>query len=92
MDHYLKKLEELLCAGDPDLVFSALYNVYRELHPQDPEPIRQDFRRLDSILRQLPLSDWDQVCTLTCRLCIEHEEAAFLEGLRVGATLMHTAQ
>ena len=92
MDHYRKQLEELLCVEDPDVVFSALYNVYRELHPQDPEPIRQDFRQLDSILRQLPLSDWDRVCTLTCRLCIEHEEAAFLEGLQVGATLMTRTQ
>lgn len=88
MQPYLDKMRTVLCGEVPEDIPSILYSVYRELHPGDPEPIRRDFAKLDKILGQLSLHDCDQVWNLTCRLCSEHAEAAFLEGIRVGAVLM----
>lgn len=92
MNQYTKILQSALPLTDPEPFMDALYAAYRELHPQDPEPIRRDFAQLDSILSRLPLSELDQVWNLTCHLCSEHEQTAFLEGIRLGARPMMDAE
>lgn len=88
MNNYIQLAKEQLCLQNPKGVEDALYGAYREQHPNDPEPIRRDFSRLDAVLSQLPLRDCDQVWNLTCRLCSQHEQTAFREGIRLGARLM----
>ena len=68
-------------------VGKALYGCYRELHPRDGAEISGRFRQLDQVLSRLTLREYDKVWDLTCGLCCEHEEAAFLEGIRVGISL-----
>ena len=68
-------------------VGKALYGCYRELHPRDNAEISRRFRQLDSLLDRLTLREYDQVWDLTCALCCDHEEAAFLEGIRVGISI-----
>lgn len=72
---------------DPQAVLKMLYTYYREHCPGDPEEISREFQNLDSVLSRLTLKEYDRVWNLACRLCSEHEEAGFLEGVRAGAAL-----
>lgn len=94
MNPYIKKLQEQLSqmifdCGEQNInsVLEMLYCYYREQRTTDTEVISADFNRLDSVLSKLTLKEYDQVWDLTCALCSEHEKAAFLEGVRVGASL-----
>ena len=91
MNLYMEALKAYLsrpadtASGVP--VGKALYGCYRELHPRDNEEISGRFRQLDQVLSRLTLREYDKVWDLACGLCCEHEEAAFLEGIRVGISL-----
>lgn len=89
MNHYIKKivphLEQDSC--DSALLRETLYRIYRELHPRESEVVRDAFSRLDMVLKELPLKEYDKVWDLTCEICGASEEQAFLEGLRVGIWL-----
>ena len=89
MNHYMKAilpfLEEECC--DSAFLQDQLYQVYRELHPQDIRSVREAFSQLDLVLKKLPLQEYDRIWNLTCQLCYESERQAFLEGLRVGIRL-----
>ena len=88
MNNYIQLAKKQLRLHDPEELEDALYAAYRELHPNDPEPISRDFSLLDEVLSQLSLQDCDRVWNLTCRLCSQHEQTAFREGVRLGAKLM----
>lgn len=89
MNPYIKKILPHLMTGNCNsaILRQQMYNVYRELHPQDSEAIREAFAQLDTLLNKLPLRKYDQVWDLACKLCCESEQEAFLEGLRVGIQL-----
>ena len=65
-----------------------LYWHYFGEHPLEPQEIRKRFADLAGILNKLPLQEHDQVWNITCALCMEHEKAGFLEGVRLGAALV----
>ena len=76
--------------GDPDCktVLDQLFRAYQESHESDPPDIRDGFKELDALLRQLPLDDNNAVFNLCCRLCTAYEQKAFLDGIHYGAQLM----
>ena len=73
--------------GDVGSALEMLYDCYREQNPFETQQIKEDFRSLDRILSKLTLQEYDQVWYLTCRLCGEQEQSAFLEGIRVATRL-----
>ena len=79
-----------LDTGDPDCttVQDQLYRVYTESHESDPPEIQYGFRELETFLESLPLGDNNTVFNLCCRLCIDYERKAFLDGLQYGAELI----
>ena len=91
MNQYMEALKLHICDREDTAsglsVGKALYGCYRELHPRDDEEITRRFHQLDQVLNRLTLREYDKVWNLTCMLCCEHEEAAFLEGIRVGICL-----
>lgn len=91
MNPYIEKLKPYLSEREDNLNARSLQDIvfecYRELHPLDGGEVRSAFDQLDQILDKLPLREYEQMWSLTCRLCSAHEEPAFLEGIRVGIQL-----
>ena len=89
MNRYMKIILPLLGESrcDGRVLQEQLYRTYQELHPQDPESIREAFSQLSTVLSRLTLQENDKVWDLTCQLCYEAERQAFLEGIRVGIRL-----
>ena len=77
-------------SGDSDCetVLDQLYQVYAESHESDPPNIRDGFKKLDTLLEQLPLDNNNAVWNLCCQLCTAYEHKAFLDGLQYGAHLI----
>lgn len=93
MNPYIEKLKTYLTepscneTEDAPSLLELLFNCYREHTPGDTQEIAADFARLNAVLSKLTLQECDQVWDLTCRLCSEHEQAAFFEGFRVAILL-----
>ncbi len=65
-----------------------LYWHYAENNPIDNQKIRTSFTKLRQQYPHLSLGTFDPIFTAVSDLCAEHERLAFLEGLRLGVTLM----
>ena len=77
-----------LSDSDCDTVLDQLYQAYAESHESDPPEIRDGFKELDDLLRDLSLDDNNAVWNLCCQLCTAYEYKSFLDGLKYGAYLM----
>ena len=74
--------------GDCETVLDQLYQAYAESHESDPPEIRDGFKEMDDLLRDLSLDDNNAVWNLCCQLCTAYEHKAFIAGLQYGAHLM----
>lgn len=93
MEKYIKALQDYckehpLDHGGADSVMELLYWQYAESNPIDNGKIRNGFAKLREQFPHLSLQEFDPVFTTVSELCVEHERIAFLEGLRLGMTLM----
>lgn len=93
MNHYLKALQDYckqnpLSHGDAESVMEFLYWHYAENNPIDNAKIRDCFTKLRQQSPHLSLEEFDPIFTTVSDLCEEHERLAFLEGLRLGVTLI----
>lgn len=64
-----------------------LYECYNENHPYDNEEIKADFNALYQAMNGMPLREMDKVIYPVCKLCRDHEQAGFIEGIKVGMLL-----
>ena len=94
MKPYSQAIEDYLSAHEPDYgssdihsLLELLYHCYTEYNPIDNAKIRAEFSGLEAMLGKLTLAESDQVFYTLCRICIETERLAFMEGLRVGLRL-----
>ena len=60
---------------------------YRQRKGSDSESIQRDFDRLDALLSRISASERDQVVDITCRLCSDHQQEAFEDGVLTGFRL-----
>lgn len=74
--------------GDAQSVMNLLYWTYTEYNPVDDQQIKNGFAKLRSQFPHLNLQEFDPIFTTVSELCTEHEQLAFMEGLRLGVTLM----
>ena len=94
MKQYLEKLKQHIADDtadwiDGESVLSILYECYNENHPYDNEEIKADFNALYQAMNGMPLREMDKVIYPVCKLCRDHEQAGFIEGIKVG---MHLEQ
>lgn len=87
MNTYMEKLKADLAEECPESVLQMLYSVYQERYPTNSAEITEEFKQLNDVLSRLTVKECDKVWDLTCALCSEFEEKAFLEGVRVGVRL-----
>lgn len=94
MHPYIERLRQELesdppCYGYPEAnsLLEMLYLWYVEWNPINSEQIRQNFLALEPYWRACTGREVDEAFDIVSRLCMEHEQLAFLEGLRVGVRL-----
>ncbi len=93
MQQYIKALQDYckynpLNHGDAESVMEFLYWHYAENNPIDNQKIRDSFASIRQQFPHLSMEKFDPIFTTVSDLCVEHERLAFLEGLRLGVTLM----
>ncbi len=93
MQKYIEALRDYckqnpLNHGDAESVMEFLYWHYAESNPIDNQKIRNSFAKLCQQYPHLSMQEFDPVFNIVSDLCMEHERRAFLEGLRLGVTLM----
>ena len=92
MKSYIEKLKQHIAKnppnfGDADSVLGLLYECYNENHLYDNEEIKADFNSLYQAMNGMPLREMDKVIYPVCKLCRDHEQAGFIEGIKVGMLL-----
>ena len=92
MKQYIEKLKQHIADNPPDFgvansVLGLLYECYNENHPYDNEEIKADFNTLYQVMNGMPLREMDKVIYPVCKLCRDHEQAGFIEGIKVGMRL-----
>ncbi len=93
MQQYIKALRDYckrnpLNHGDSESVMEFLYWYYSESNPIDNQKIRDGFAQIRQQYSHLSMREFDPIFTAVSNLCVEHERLAFLEGLRLGVTLI----
>ena len=73
---------------DAESVLNLLYRTYTEYNPIDNERIKANFATLRNHFPELNLKQFDPIFTTVSDLCLECEQLAFMEGLRLGVTLV----
>lgn len=74
--------------GDFQSLLEMLHYIYTTCNPIDSEEIRESFRQLEDVFRELSFEDQNTVSAIVCDLCFAHEQTAFYHGLTVGMHLM----
>ncbi len=97
MQKYIKFLQKYckqnpLDHGGTKSVMEFLYWHYAESNPIDNQKIRDGFATIRQQYPHLSMEEFDPIFTTVSDLCAEHERLAFLEGLRLGVTLMTELQ
>ena len=92
MKQYIEKLKQHITEhppgfGDAYSVLGLLYECYNENHPYDNEEIKADFNALYQAMNGMPLREMDKVIYPVCKLCRDHEQAGFIEGIKDGIRL-----
>lgn len=92
MKQYIEKLKQHIADNPPDFgdansVLGLLYECYNENHPYDNEEIKAGFNALYQAMNGMPLREMDKVIYPVCKLCRDHEQAGFIEGIKVGMLL-----
>lgn len=96
MHPYIKCLKEELDRNPPNYgypeansLLEMLYMWYVEWNPVNSEEIKEDFLKLETCFCCCTEKQTDEFMDIISRLCQNHEQTAFLEGLRVGIRLAY---
>ena len=95
MKSYIDPIKTCLAGHQPDFgcsdissLLEMLYYHYTEHNSAENQQIRNLFGRLEQCMNHLDLPERDGVEMIVSELCCAYEQAAFLEGMRVGARLI----
>ena len=95
MDLYIQKIQDYLSGYKPNFgsddvhsLLVMLYYIYTEQNPVNSESIHRTEESLRSYMRELTIAEDDIVFDLLCDLYMHNEQAAFLEGAKIGTRLM----
>ena len=78
-----------LC-NDANTILELLYNTYYEhVCTDDTDEIKQAFGDLYDALPDKFLKEKDVIIDLVCNLCRLHQQAGFIDGLKIATRLSH---
>ena len=73
--------------GNGDSVLAMLYEAYSECNQMEDTQIKAAFEELYRQMNGIELHEMDRILDPVCSLCLSHEQAGFVEGVKVGVTL-----
>ena len=73
--------------GNGDSVFAMLYEAYSECNQMEDAQIKAAFEELYRQMNGMELHEMDRILDPVCSLCRSHEQAGFVEGVKIGVTL-----
>ena len=75
-------------AQNMESLLEMLHYAYTQYNIVDSEEIRTLFARLRKIWEPVSMKDADEMFSIVCELCMEHEVLAFSHGVCAGMLLM----
>ena len=93
MDEFLNALQSKLDTRQPNYpnnaesILEVLFDAYNESSGFDNAAIKADFEELYRLMNGKPLKEIDEIIYAVCTLCRDHEQAGFIEGVKVGMSL-----
>lgn len=94
MDEFMTALQSKLDALQPNYpdnaesILEVLFDAYNESSDFDNAGIKADFEELYRLMNDKPLKEIDEIIYAVCALCRDHEKSGFIEGIKVGMSLM----
>ena len=94
MDEFMNALQTRLATQQPNYpdnaesILEVLFDAYNESSGFDNAAIKADFEDLYRLMNGKPLQVIDEIIYAVCTLCRDHEKAGFIEGIKVGMSLV----
>ena len=94
MDEFMTTLQSKLDALQPNYpdnsesILEVLFDAYNESSGFDNAAIKADFEELYRLMNGKSLKEIDEIIYAVCTLCRDHEKAGFIEGIKVGMSLV----
>ena len=85
---YLEQQRICQKSENMESLMEMLHYAYIQYNAVDSEEIRSLFARLRKIWEPASTKDTDEMFSLICELCMQHEVLAFSHGVRAGMVLM----
>ena len=94
MNEFMTALQTHLANQQPsypdnaESILEVLFDAYNESSSFDNAAIKADFEELYRLMNGKPLKESDEIIYAVCTLCRDHEKAGFIEGVKVGMSLV----
>ena len=94
MNEFMTVLQTHLATQQPNYLDNAesilevLFDAYNESSGFDNATIKADFEELYRLMNGKTLQEIDEIIYAVCTLCRDHEKAGFIEGVKVGMSLV----
>lgn len=95
MNKYVKLLADHLASQpiefhdwNADSILEFLFCCYTEDHPLENDAVCNCYEKLEPFFERSPIGDSNQLFRHIAELCNACEQAAFIEGMRVGIHLV----
>ena len=94
MDEFMAMLQLKLDTLQPNYpdnaesILEVLFDAYNESSGFDNAAIKSDFDELYRLMSGKPLKEIDAIIYAVCTLCRDHEKVGFIEGVKVGMSLV----
>ena len=69
-------------------ILEVLFDAYNKSSGFVNTAIKADFEELYRLMNGKPLKEIDEIIYAVCTLCRDHEKAGFIEGVKVGMSLV----
>ena len=73
--------------GNGDSVLTMLYEAYSDCNQMEDAHVKAAFEELYRQMNGMELHEMDRILDPVCSLCRSHEQAGFVEGVKIGVTL-----
>ena len=93
MEEFMDALQSKLDTLQPNYpdnaesILEVLFDAYNESSGFDNAAIKSDFEDLYRLMNGRPLKEIDEIIYAVCTRCRDHENAGFVEGVKVGMSL-----
>ena len=94
IDEFMKVLQTKLATQQPNYpdnaesILEVLFDAYNESSGFDNAAIKANFEELYRLMNGKSLKEIDEIIYTVCTLCRDHEKAGFIEGVKIGMSLV----